>query len=134
MLSLEEFLRKYDFNQNDIDYIKDDFARGPKSNRRQTTKQLLANKKHSLCKNNRRRYMNDIIPFVPISTFNGWKLSSKIVTSNDLLSSRTKNYDCRLPLLEKQLVNHITRLQEYMGGYFSGTVIASEAEALFNKW
>ena len=70
-LSIAEILNKYDFTQEEQEYINNDFNRGPNSRRQQTTKQLLANKKHELSKHDQKTFMNDLTPYVPPTTFYG---------------------------------------------------------------
>lgn len=130
---LNEFLVKYDFSEEQKDFITADFNRGPKSRRKLTTKQLLVNKKFTVAKGEKTAYSRDLYTIVPKSTVCSWKLEYSIVTSNDYLNHKTKSYDCALPVLEKQLTEHIHRLQEYMGGFLASKAIAQEASILFNK-
>ena len=58
-LSLDGFLKKYDFNEQEQEFVKNDFNRGEKRRRRrQTTKQILTNKKFNLSKEERSKVLS----------------------------------------------------------------------------
>ena len=94
-LQITDFLKKYDFIVEQKQFIIDDFSRPSPPRRKQTTKQLLVNRKHSFHKSIRSQYMSDLYEFVPKSTFNSWKIEPKLVTSNDYLNHKTKKYKYR---------------------------------------
>ena len=85
-MSLDAFLAKYGFSEDQRDYISNDFNRGSSHYRYNTTKQLFINKKIEMknkSKNALKEYVDDIttrFKIVSRSTFLGWKHKYKIIT------------------------------------------------------